>query len=325
MMHYEEKIHMRSAPILVLGGSGFIGTNLVEALLAAGRPVRIFSRTMPRRALLAAGADWVAGDISDRVALERAVRGCRYIYHLVSTTDPKCSNETPILDVQGNLLPTITLLELAVAYGVERVCYVSSGGTVYGIPRSVPIPEDHPTDPICAYGIGKLAIEKYMALFTRNYGLDTRILRLSNPYGTHQPVDRPQGAIAVFTARALRGQAIEIWGDGSVVRDYLHISDAVAAMLTMLDYRGKVRVFNLGGGQGYSLNDILDILRKHLKRTIDVRYSGGRSFDVPVNILDIRCIQEALEWAPKVDIEEGMVRSIAEFDEFLSNKREVAR
>lgn len=306
--------------VLVLGGSGFIGTNLVEALLSAGHSVRIFSRNRPREFLMLQGAEWFEGDISDRDALGRAVKGCRYIYHLVSATDPARSNEDPSLDVHSNLLPTIALLELAVDHGVERLCYLSSGGTIYGIPNTIPIREDHPTDPICAYGIGKLAIEKYLTLFTRKYGLDTRILRLSNPYGTYQPVDRPQGAIAVFTARALQGMKIEIWGDGNIVRDYLHINDAVAALLKVLTFEGEERVFNLGSGQGYTLNDILLLLGRLIDQPINVRYSEGRNFDVPINVLDVERIQKLLDWSPKVTFDEGVAQTVSEFKQFLHQK-----
>lgn len=305
------------SPILVLGGSGFIGTNLVKALLALGKPVRIFSRKPPKHFLLTSGAEWFSGDINDPVALERAVNGCGHIYHLVSATDPARSNEDPSLDVHSNLLPTITLLELAVAYGVKRFCYVSSGGTVYGIPRKIPIPEEHPTDPICAYGIGKLSIEKYLAIFNRKYNLDTRVLRLSNPYGTYQPADRPQGAIAVFTARALQGKTIEIWGDGSIVRDYLHISDVTAALLKILYYDGDERTFNLGSGMGYSLNDILAVLKKNINRSIDVRYTESRNFDVPINVLDVQRIRESLGWEPEIGLEKGVMQTIEEFREYI--------
>ena len=137
---------------------------------------------------------------------------------------------------------------------IRKFIFVSSGGTVYGIPQEVPIKESHPTEPICSYGISKLAIEKYMNLFHLLHGMEYCVLRLANPFGERQRVAAAQGAVTVFLDKALRNEEIEIWGDGSVVRDYFYVSDAVSAMTKALAYEGSSGVFNIGSGVGQSLN-----------------------------------------------------------------------
>lgn len=305
---------MKKIRVLLLGGSGFIGTNLGLALLQKGFSVRVVSRSKPHSFLMSEGATWCKCDITDQRTLLHAMSDCEIVFHLASNTNPKTSGNNPASDVQNNIAGTLNVLEQAVAQpGIRRLIFISSGGTVYGIPKTLPISENHPTEPICSYGICKLSIEKYLALYHRNHNLDTRVLRLSNPYGTHQPIDRLQGAIAVFTARMLKGQPIEVWGDGSVTRDYLHVSDAVDAMLLLMEYQGDVRLFNLGSGIGHSINEILKILQIQAKKKIDVRYSEGRTFDVPVNFLDTNLIRRELLWDQKIDIDSGISRTISEF------------
>ena len=132
------------------------------------------------------------------------------------------------------------MLEVAQKNNIRKVIFVSSGGTVYGIPQEVPIKESHPTEPICSYGIGKLAIEKYLNLFHLLHGMDYCVLRLANPFGERQRVAAEQGAVTVFLDKALRNEEIAIWGDGSVVRDYFYVGDAVSAMTKALAYKGPV-------------------------------------------------------------------------------------
>ena len=151
---------------LVLGGGGFLGGHLVEALQAAGQRVRVFDR-LPKgryRSHGRATSNGIEGDFGNRGDTAVAVEGCEIVFHLVGTTLPKTSNEDPIHDLESSLLPTVRFLDLAREYRVRKIVFSSSGGTVYGVPRAVPIPETHPTQPICAYGIHKLATEKYLSL-----------------------------------------------------------------------------------------------------------------------------------------------------------------
>ena len=303
---------MRNMKCLILGGGGFMGSHLSEALLAGGYAVRIFDRPNLNRFKSFQrdeAVEWIEGDFINREHVDNAVSGCEIIYHLVSTTLPRSSNENPAYDVETNVIGTLHLLEATRKHKIKKVIFVSSGGTVYGIPREIPIKESHPTEPICSYGISKLSIEKYLNLFHLLHGIEYCVLRLSNPYGERQRVSAAQGAIAVFLNKALRNEAIEIWGDGSVTRDYFHVSDAVSALVKALSYEGDNRIFNIGSGVGRSLNEILDAIDLLLGTPVKRIYSPSRAFDVPVNILDISKAEDILNWKPQIPFSEGLSRT----------------
>ena len=292
---------------LILGGGGFIGTAVAERLLADGWRVRIFDRPgvrMPSR--IADRLDCVAGDFQAAGELAPALEGVDAVVHLISTMLPKSSNEAPLQDVETNVLATLRLLSLMVERRIRKIVFASSGGTVYGVPRSVPITEDHPTQPEVSYGITKLAIEKYLYLYGRLHGLQPVSLRIANPYGGGQRIDTAQGAVAAFLHRALRGEAIEIWGDGSVTRDYLHVNDLATAFSCALDYEGPNQVFNIGSGQGVSLNELAAAIETVLGCHLVRRYLPGRSFDVPVSVLDNSRARAELRWSPSIPLAEGL-------------------
>lgn len=297
---------------LILGGGGFLGSHLSEALLAGGYAIRIFDRPNLHRFKLFRqdeAVEWIEGDFINREHVDNAVSGCDVIYHLVSTTLPRSSNENPAYDVETNVIGTLHLLEAVRKHKVGKVIFVSSGGTVYGIPRETPIKESHPTEPICSYGISKLAIEKYLNLFHLLHDIEYCVLRLANPYGERQRVSAAQGAIAVFLYKALRNETIEIWGDGSVTRDYFHVSDAISALVKALSYKGDNRIFNIGSGVGRSLNEILGAIDLLLGTPVKRMYLSSRAFDVPVNVLDISNAVNLLDWKPQMPFAEGLSRT----------------
>lgn len=299
---------------LVLGGRGFIGSHLVDALLAQGHFVRCFDR--PHVASLGDAHlsnpkfESYEGDMVSEADVTEALVGCDVCFHLVSTTLPKSSNADPVFDVESNVLGTVRLLTHAVKSGLRKVVFVSSGGTVYGVPTQLPIAETHPTDPVCSYGISKLAIEKYLGLFKHLHGLDYTVLRLANPYGERQRTHASQGAVAVFLGKVLRGDPVDIWGDGSVVRDYIHIADVVDALLVARERTTKEHVFNIGAGRGHSLNEVLDAIERVTGCVADRRYSPGRAFDVPASVLSIERARQMLGWVPRVDFEQGLGRFV---------------
>jgi UDP-glucose 4-epimerase len=302
------------ASCLVLGGAGFIGSHLAEALLQAGHRVRIFDRPhldrlpafLQRREL-----EVFTGDFLNPRALSPALDGSEIVFHLVSTTLPKTSNDNPVYDVESNVVGTLRLLELCRSQGVRKVVVVSSGGTVYGVPRSVPIDESHPTDPTCSYGIHKLVIEKYLQLSHRIHGLDYSVVRPPNLYGPRQRLDIAQGAVAVFLDRALRGQPIQVWGDGSVVRDYLYVGDAAEALLKAAAFEGEPRLFNIGSGVGTSLTQLIKEIETLLGCPVAVEYTAARALDVPANVLDASLARRHLGWAARTSLAEGLRRTHA--------------
>jgi len=288
--------------VTVFGGGGFIGSAICDRLLRDGHALRIFERPRvdPYRAF-AAGEDveWVTGDLLSMHDLGAAIDGSDAVVHLVSTTLPKSSNDDPVYDVQTNLVASLQMLEAMRARDVRRIVFISSGGTVYGTPQRVPVDERHPTEPQVSYGIVKLAIEKYLLMYQRLHGFRTRILRVANPYGERQRVATAQGAVGVFLHRALRNEPIEVWGDGSVVRDYIYVADVAEAFAKALAYEGDESVFN----------ELLAQLEGLLGRPVERRYLAGRSIDVPANVLDNSLARRELGWSPQVDLARGLART----------------
>jgi UDP-glucose 4-epimerase len=303
---------MAGVKCLVLGGGGFIGSHVVDALLEGGHDVRVFERPrVPRyRAFDGETLEWMEGDFQNSARVSEAVRGVDAIVHLVSTTLPKGSNDDPEFDMQSNVIGTLRLLRFARDAGVRKVVFISSGGTVYGVPETIPIPETHATEPRVSYAIGKLAVEKYLAVFQQQYALDYAVLRVANPYGPRQRIDIAQGAVAVFLDAALAGREVEIWGDGSVVRDYVHVADVARAFVLALDHRGTERIFNIGSGRGRSLTDLLAVIERCVGHAVPRRHFAARSIDVPSNVLDISRARRELGWTPRIALEEGIARTV---------------
>lgn len=299
--------------ILVLGGNGFIGSHLVDRLLADGHSVRVFDKYPERYRQPLVHVDYRFGDFGNRGLLSEALEGVDIVFHLISTSLPKTSNDDPAYDVQSNVIETLFLLEQCVARKIRKIVFISSGGTIYGRPTKLPIHEDCPTNPECSYGITKLTIEKYLALYNLLFDLDYVVIRPSNPYGSRQNPEGIQGAIAVFLGKIARGESVEIWGDGSVVRDYIFIDDLVDALCRAAFSETPDRIFNIGSGEGYSLNAIVAAIGRVTGHTVQVVYKAGRPFDVPAVYLDISRAKEQLGgWFPRVSLDEG-IRQAWEF------------
>jgi UDP-glucose 4-epimerase len=249
--------------------------------------------------------EWVVAPIGTTLSA-KALHNADFVFHLASTTLPSTSNESISYDLESNLVATVKILEAAVSAGVRRLVFVSSGGTVYGIARQVPISETHPTDPICSHGIQKLSIEKYLYLFRAMKGLDSMILRVSNMYGESQDCNKPVGAVAHFVAKAIGRMPLEIWGDGTTTRDYVHVDDVVKALVMAAKYEGAERLFNIGTGRGTSLAELVDLLRERTPWPVAISYGAARSFDVPENVLDVGRARSELLWIPEVTLERGL-------------------
>jgi UDP-glucose 4-epimerase len=298
--------------ITIFGGGGFIGSAIADRLLKDGHALRIFERprVAPYRKFLATeSVEWVTGDFSSVHDVSTAIDGADTVLHLISTTLPKNSNDDPVYDVQSNLVATLQLLDAMVKKHVGKIVFISSGGTVYGHPVYVPVDENHPTEPRVSYGITKLAVEKYLLMYQDLHGIKANILRVANPYGERQRIETAQGAVGVFLSKALRQEPIEIWGDGSVTRDYLHVSDVAEAFACAVAYSGKKSVFNISSGVGTSLNEMIGMLETHLGVAVSRHYLPGRSFDVPVNVLDNTLARIELDWVPQVGMLDGIVRT----------------
>lgn len=298
---------------VILGGAGFLGRHAGRAMSAAGYEVWSVDLT----AIEPAGsANWLAGEIqADCFDLsawwDRCGGAIDVVVHLASSTVPATANADPVLDSQTNLVGTLSLLRaMRDKAGRGRLLFASSGGAVYGRPQAVPLAENHPTLPMGAYGVTKLAIEHHLRIEESLHGLSYRVLRLSNPYGEWQMPHGIQGVIAVFAYRALHRIPLEVWGDGSVVRDFVHAADVGRAFAAAANYEGAARVFNIGGGEGHSVNHIISTLEQLLGREIERRILPARPFDPPVNVLDIQRAKDELHWRPAMAFEEGVAKAL---------------
>lgn len=300
---------MTKGRCLVLGGAGFMGSHLVERLVQDGIPVRVFDlrgRAQEHLAQLAGRIEVVEGDFQQAAELATAVAGCEAVFHLIGTTVPSTSNRDPVFDVETNVRATLRLLGACVRAQVRQVIFSSSGGTVYGPASSLPIPETHPTEPLSSYGITKLAIEKYLALFHQLHGLDYTILRIANAYGPRLPLGGEQGVVGAFLARLRDGQPITLWGDAAVVRDYVYVSDVARAFRAALGQRSPYRLFNIGTGVGTSLKELVACMETVTGRQARIEPQPARPVDLPVNVLDPMRARQHLGWHATTDLLSGL-------------------
>jgi UDP-glucose 4-epimerase len=293
--------------VIVFGGNGFIGSHLVDELLRCGHRVRVFDRVPEKYRPPVPGVDYYYGDFGDATAVAEALKGVAAVYHLVSNTVPNSSNLDPVADIQDNLIATVRLLELMVKCDCRRIFFLSSGGTVYGNPQTVPVPVEHQLRPLCSYGIVKIATEHYLFMFEKLYGLAPIVLRASNPYGPRQGRIGVQGVISTFLQQLTDHQAIQVWGDGTVVRDYLYVGDLVKLCVKAVD-SGITGIFNAGSGRGLSINELIEIISEVTGICPEVHYHPERSCDVKKVVLDTRPTQETFSWTPEVNIRQGIDR-----------------
>nr|WP_316640523.1 NAD-dependent epimerase/dehydratase family protein [uncultured Roseateles sp.] len=301
-------------PVLVLGGAGFIGSSVVRALVAQGLRPRVLTR--PSRSIanlrdILDRIELIHGDFMDDTVLRVAMKGVRTVYHLITTTFPNMVIESSNYDLLSNLLPTIRMLEIARESGACRIVYASSGGTIYGEPQQLPIPESHPLAPKSAYGQSKLTIENYLSFYGRTTPLEVSILRLSNPYGPQQNPFGNQGLIAVAMGCLLDGRPLKVFGEGSAVRDYIFIDDVVDALLRA--GLAPPDVLNISFGEGRSVMQVLDAVERVSGRKLDRVQLPDRRGDVSVNVLDNSRARASLGWAPSCGFEDGVARTWAAF------------
>ncbi len=302
------------ATSLIIGGSGFLGRHVASYLMARGQHVIAADVVpLPHRAR---SSEFRLIDLNDAADTEVdfLVRDADVVYHFAWSSIPATAESDPARDLRDNVGATLRVLEAIRRRGSGTVVFPSSGGTVYGRLSQVPAPEDHPLNPISAYAAAKVSAEKYLGVFRYIHGVDARIARLANPYGAGQSRLRPQGSVARFVHLALEGQPIEIWGDGRVVRDFVHVADAISGLVSLgeasLAETFDVPTVNIGTGRGVSLNEIVETIEAQLGRQLEVVRQPPRAFDVPVNVLDIGRARDILGWVPLLSFEEGVGRMI---------------
>jgi UDP-glucose 4-epimerase len=293
--------------ILVLGGSGFLGSHIVDKFLAEKHDVTVYDLYPERFRRSPRGIKFVTGDFGNVGALaELIATGFDGVIHCVSTTTPKSSNESPEFDIQSNVIGTLNLLDICVRHGIGKLVFLSSGGTVYGdIGDLEMVDESHAVRPMCSYGVSKLTIEHYLDVYKHLRGLNYVVLRLSNPYGERQSPLRALGALTVFLHRTIKRQIVEVWGDGRVTRDFIYVGD-VANAVYLATINPISGIFNVGTGHGLSLRDILTQISLVVGITPSVTWLASRSFDVPRIVLDAAKLRGATDWRSVTSLKDGI-------------------
>ena len=298
--------------ITILGAAGFIGTNLAIRL-SKNNDVTVVDQNMiyfDNMKKLNLQLNYKVAQFSVNFDYDNLLKDTEVLYHLVSTTVPTTSNQHISEELMANVVVTSKILEGCVRNNVKKVVFISSGGTVYGKERFCPIKEDTITNPINSYGIQKLTIEKLLYLYNYLYNLDYRIIRLSNPYGPYQRPNGVLGVVTTFTYKALKNEEIVVYGDGSVIRDFIFIDDAIHGILNIANGNSKYKLYNLGYGKGTSVNQVIQGIENVLNKKLSVRYIDGRKADVPINYLDIGRYEADFGALNPVSLEEGIKKTV---------------
>lgn len=291
--------------VLILG-LGFLGRALAQRVHAEGRTVHAIE---PGYAPPIEGVVIHRAGMDDSQLLDQLLPRCGTAFHLASATTPGSSAGDPVGEAESNVIPVLRFLEIAQRHRPLRLVFASSGGTLYGDPGVTPTPESYPLQPHSYHGAGKMAQEAFLHAFAHNTGSCVAILRPSNLYGPGQPLKSGFGVIRTLLEHALQGTPMPIWGDGETVRDFLYIDDMVEACRLLFRHPAVAGTFNVGSGQGHTINQVLAATEKICGRSIAVQRHPARGYDVRQVILDNTSIEAALGWKPATLLDEGILRT----------------
>lgn len=296
-----------NARALVIGGNGFIGSHLVDRLVEEGWHTVVLDVQGRRYNDMPESVRFVQGDYRQPFILREALEGIDVVFHLAWTTIHETANRAPVDDIEANLIPSVRLLETCRHMEIGRIVFLSSGGTIYGEAKELPIPETHPQNPITAYGVTKLAVEKYLGMYRHLYGLESVILRPSNPYGPRQDPLRGQGAVTTFLYRVAKGLPITLWGDGQTTRDFFYVADLAEALLAgAMHTIGPEHIFNIGGGVEVTLSALLRLVEDVTGNATRICYEPERAFDAPRVFLDTNRARDSLQWQSQTSLRTGI-------------------
>jgi UDP-glucose 4-epimerase len=298
--------------ILLLGGTGFIGRNIIDYLFKnndlSNYKIVVLSRAS--RCDTLAAIEYIIGDYADKNVLVDLFSKWNFtkVFHCATSTTPLSSRNNILGDINGNLIATIGLLDVMKEYGCNNILYLSSGGAVYGEKNLNLISEKEICYPVSSYGVVKLTIENYLRLYQKQYGINYLILRVSNPFGKFHTSEK-QGIINIAIRRALRGETVEIWGDGNQSKDYLFVDDLVKIIFNLLQKECVNRTINIGSGESHQLNSILSTIKFYLPN-LKVNYIESKLTDVKDFCLDISLMKSLIDFEI-LDFKETIQRTIA--------------
>lgn len=291
--------------ILVTGGGGFIGSNLVPSLLKEGHEVIVISKSQKESLFFNAQLIFVNGRFEDPEILDRYLPGVDWVIHLAYSTVPENSMKDPVFDIQSNLVSALILIQKMSEHRIKRLAFVSSGGVVYGNDYSCPISEDAYLKPVSSYGISKMMIEKNIRLLAEKYSIEFCIFRIANAYGNGQHSRKNQGVVNIWLKNIQSNLPISLIGNGEIIRDYIHVNDIVRAFLLMLE-KNVTGVFNLGTSKGTSLNDLIHSMEMVTGIKANIIKLEDRKYDVQYNVLSFEKFHNSTGWSPEIDIQKGL-------------------
>jgi len=292
---------------LVLGANGFIGSHIVDSLVSAGYQVRAFDHFSDARHRFKASdkIEIINGDFFNHNDVVSALKGVAYVFHFISTTTPATVDNDPTLDFETNIKLSVELFQECVNQDVKKIIYPSSGGAIYGENSSENTTEDTLPAPVSPYAIGKLSVEHYLRYFRVKFGLESVVYRISNPYGAHQALNSKQGVIPIFLQLIKAGQPVTVLGDGSMVRDYIYVKDVVNMIVGSFK-TAESPLYNIGGGHGTSINELLKIIKSVTGKQVQVKHKDKPATFVDEIVLNTDRFQTEFGIQPVVDMNEGI-------------------
>ncbi len=296
---------------LVTGGAGFIGSHIVDALVAQGRTATVFDDlSSGKRENLGAGIALTVGDVRDKQAVGAVLSGSvDCVFHLAAQIDVRRAVQDPGLDAQVNVGGTVNVLKACIEAHARRFVMSSTGGALYGEPSMLPAGEQSVIQPLSPYGVSKYCAEQYVEYFHRTCGLETVILRYANVYGPRQDPNGEGGVVGIFARHILLGQSCSVYGDGEQTRDFVFVDDVAQA--NMLAMRGSLDTFNIGTGVETSLNQLLAAFEHVVGHPVARQYAPARAGEVRRIALNAEKARHELGWKPSVSLEDGLAQTLA--------------
>ena len=301
--------------VLVTGGAGFIGSNIVDLLLREGYSVAVVDdlSTGRKENLNKRGKFYKADICNSNLKKIFKEEKPEFVIHQAAQVDVRKSISKPLFDSRINILGSLNLLECCRDFHVRRIVYASSGGAIYGEPEYLPADEKHPVNPVSPYGVSKHTVEHYLYLYWKNYDMDYVSLRYSNVYGPRQDPFGEAGVVAIFIGKLIRGKKPTIFGDGNQTRDFVFVEDVADANLISLEKDTENKIFNIGSGTEIAVNEIYTKLKEITNSDISAVYGEAIKGEVRNICLDVTLAKKELGWKARTSLDEGLRKTVEWF------------